>query len=264
MRMLFFGPLINAAVAAASACCEPLILSVELYYLFYFLLPLPLSIGPFPSQNIDMPKSPNAPNSVPRVLLVIGHGRRKSLCHHLLKRVEDQLTAAGIEHETQDLLADGFDPVLRLEEGQEAACKVDPEQDRLTAAYQSAVCRADGYIIVHPVWWFAPPAILKGWVDRVLVDGVAMRQPAGGPPEGILSGRRALVLQTFNVDRIIDKVVFGSISRRFWRRAVFFPVGISKTSYFPVYAASTLNETTIQRVEGRLKKAVKAFAEQLR
>ena len=210
-----------------------------------------------------MPDSSNS-NPVPRVLLVIGHGRRTSLCHHLLGRVEDRLTALGIEHQTQDLLVDGFDPVLRLEEGQENAGKVDPEQDRLTAAYQEAVGWADGYIIVHPVWWFAPPAILKGWVDRVLVDGVALRQPADGPPEGVLSGRRALVLQTFNADRIVDKVVFGSISRRFWRRAVFFPVGINKATYFPVYSAGNLNEVRLHRIEERLERTVGAFVAQLR
>ena len=208
----------------------------------------------------------NSPSSnpVPRVLLVIGHGRLKSLCHHFLEQVQDQLDTLGIEHQTQDLLADGFDPILRLEEGQENAGKVDPKQDQLTATYQEAVANADGYIIFHPVWWFAPPAILKGWVDRVLVDGVALHQPVDGPPEGILSGRRALVLQTFNADRIVDKVVFGSLSRRFWRRAVFFPVGLNKTSYFPVYSVGNLDERNLRRINQRLARQVKAFVGQLR
>jgi len=119
-------------------------------------------------------------------------------------------------------------------------------------------------LIVHPVWWFAPPAILKGWVDRVLVDGVALRQPADGPPEGTLSGRRALVVQTFNADRMVDKVVFGSLSRRFWRRAVFFSVGIKKTSYFPVYSASNLDGDQLHCIEERLQRTVEAFVSQLK
>ncbi len=198
-------------------------------------------------------------NPIPRVLLVIGHGREESLCHHLLRRVQAQLTELGAEYRTQDLLADGFDPVLRLPAGQEHASRADPELDPLTAAYQEAVCWADRYIIVHPVWWFAPPAILKGWVDRVLVDGVALRQPAAGPPEGILSNRRALVVQTFKVDRLVDKVVFGSLCRRFWSRGVWLPVGIKKANYFSVYAAGNLEAARLRRIEERLQRVVEAF-----
>jgi len=196
---------------------------------------------------------------ISRVLLVIGHGREESLCHHLLRRLQVQLTELGIEHRTQDLLADGFDPVLRLSVGRENAEKVDPRRDPLTAAYQEAVCWADAYIMVHPVWWFSPPAILKGWVDRVLVDGVALRQSVDGPPEGLLPGRGALVVQTFKVNRLIDKIVFGSLSRRFWHRGVFLPVGIKKVSFFPIHSTRNIQEARLRRIEERLRRAVKTL-----
>ncbi len=196
----------------------------------------------------------------PRVLLVIGHGRRQSFCHHLLEIVQKNLSARGMEYQTQDLLADGFDPVLRLEEGQQNAGEVDRKDDPLTATYQEAVRWADAYVVIHPVWWFAPPAILKGWVDRVLVDGVALHQPAdGSPPQGILTGRRALVIQTFNADRVIDKVVFGSLSKHFWRRMVFPAVGIKKASYLPCYSLARLDAARLQRIERRLQRTLEAF-----
>ncbi len=201
----------------------------------------------------------------PRVLLVIGHGRESSFCHHLLELVRGQLLEAGVAHRTHDLLADGFDPVLRLAEGQLHAGRVDSRQDPLTAAYQDDVCWADAYVIVHPVWWFAPPAILKGWVDRVLVDGVALRQSdSGGPPEGILNGRRGLVIQTFNADRVVDKVVFGSMSKRFWRKSVFLPVGIKKVSHFPVYSVCALEASHLQRIDARLRRTVAALLASLK
>jgi putative NADPH-quinone reductase len=130
----------------------------------------------------------------------------------------------------------------------------------LTAAYQDDVCWADAYVIVHPVWWFAPPAILKGWVDRVLVDGVAQRQSDnGGPPEGVLTDRRSLVIQTFNADRVVDKVVFGGMSKRFWRQSVFLPVGIKKVSYFPVYSVNALGGAKLGRIADRLERTLSAF-----
>ncbi len=201
----------------------------------------------------------------PRVLLVIGHARETSFCHHLLQLVQKQLSAAGAETRTHDLLADGFDPILHLAEGQQHARRADVQYDPLTASYQSDVCWADAYVVVHPVWWFAPPAILKGWVDRVLVDDVALRQSdSGGPPEGILTDRRALVIQTFNADRMVDKIVFGAMSKRFWKQSVFLPVGIKKAGYFPVYSVEALTTAQIERVEKKLEQTVSAFLTRVR
>jgi NAD(P)H dehydrogenase (quinone) len=208
----------------------------------------------------EMPSMNAEPPTSPRVLLVIGHGRQTSFCHHLLQLVQQQLGAAGAELRTHDLLADEFDPVLHLEEGQLHAGRVDPLYDPLTATYQADVLWADAYVIVHPVWWFAPPAILKGWVDRVLVDDVALKQSDdGGPPTGLLTDRRALVVQTFNADRMVDKIVFGAMAKRFWRQSVFLPVGIKKAGYHPVYSVGTLNVTQRERVEDRLRRTVTAF-----
>ena len=37
------------------------------------------------------------------------------------------------------------------------------------------IAEADGIVVVHPNWWGQPPAMLKGWIDRVLRVGVAYR-----------------------------------------------------------------------------------------
>lgn len=34
---------------------------------------------------------------------------------------------------------------------------------------------ADGIIIIHPNWWGQPPAILKGWIDRIIRPGIAYK-----------------------------------------------------------------------------------------
>ena len=60
---------------------------------------------------------------------------------------------------------------------------------------------ADGLIVVHPNWWSQPPAILKGWMDRVLRQGVAYEFGEGGAVIGLLEGKTALVLTTSNTPR---------------------------------------------------------------
>ena len=148
-----------------------------------------------------------------RVLIVLGGARTGGLNRVLVDRLRHTLAKSGAAVRLHDLLADGFDPVLRLADGDPHARAVPSSTDPLVARYQEDVRWAERYIVVHPVWWFAPPAILKGWIDRILVDGVALRQRTGASPEALLEGRSALVVQTFNTGRAIDRVARNLLSR---------------------------------------------------
>jgi len=208
-----------------------------------------------PEQGAERPR---------RLLVVLGGAREGGLCKYLADSLVADLEAAGAEWRLQDLLADGFDPVLRLGADERHATECDPATEPLTARYQADVRWADAYIIVHPVWWFAPPAILKGWVDRVFVHEVALRQADGGAPEGLLAGRSALVVQTFNAGRAIDRLAFLGISSSFWKRAVFLPVGIKKVGRLALYEVEDIAEARLARFCTRLGRAVGALASSAR
>ncbi|MDA1264573.1 MAG: NAD(P)H-dependent oxidoreductase [Planctomycetota bacterium] len=105
------------------------------------------------------------------------------------------------------------------------------------------------------VWWFAPPAILKGWVDRVLVDGVALRHDHE-PPSPLLSGRTALLVQTFHAPRVVDRLLMRRLSYRFWRDAVFGSVGVRKVTPLALYEAKDLAPRRLARFERRLGRAL--------
>jgi len=192
----------------------------------------------------------------PRLLLLYGGGRRGGLCQHLFGFAQRELEARGVEVRATDLLADGFDPVLRLEEGERHATACDPEREPLVARYQEDVRWAERLVVVHPVWWFAPPAILKGWVDRVLVDGVALEQREGTPPRGLLAGRRMLVVQTFNTNRAVARLTFGGAAGAFWKRVVGLPVGIERTKRLALYSVESLDEDRLRRFERRLARGL--------
>jgi NAD(P)H dehydrogenase (quinone) len=67
-------------------------------------------------------------------------------------------------------------------------------------------------IMIFPVWWFGPPAILKGWIDRVLAVDVAY---GGGRwfDQGVYRGKRALIACTTGArnDRFSEAGLFGPI-----------------------------------------------------
>jgi putative NADPH-quinone reductase len=114
----------------------------------------------------------------------------------------------------------------------------------------------DGLVIVHPVWWFAPPAILKGWVDQVLVDTVAIKQLPEGSPRPLLNGRWALLIQTFNVPRWIDRGPMRRLAEQFWRRAVFLPVGIRRVQRVALHGVDDIGDRKLAAAERKIARAV--------
>jgi putative NADPH-quinone reductase len=195
-----------------------------------------------------------------RVLIVLGHGRSESLCHHLTAVARATLEERGVEVRLHDLLADGFDPLLRLAPEERHATPPAAADDPLVHRYCEDVRWAEGLVVVHPVWWFAPPAILKGWIDRVFVHGVAVNQPEQGPPEGILQGRRALVVQTFNAPRAVDTLFMRNLSEAFWKRAVFTSVGVRDVKRLAFYGVEGISADDLATAERRLRRAVLALA----
>lgn len=154
----------------------------------------------------------------------------------------------------EDLLADGFDPVLRLPVGVRHAT---PEHvSPLARRYHEDIRWMDALVIVHPVWWFAPPANLKGWIDQVLVDGVAIAQAPEGPPRPLLEGRRALLIQTFNAPRAVDRFFMRNLAEQFWRRAVFASIGIDRVERIALYGVEELAESDLEKTERRIERAV--------
>lgn len=188
-----------------------------------------------------------------RVLIVLGGARLEhGLCYSLLGVLQQELSRRQVETRTHDLLADGFDPVLRLsaQEPYATACPV--KQDPLCARYQEDARWANVYIFVHPVWWFAPPAILKGWVDRVFVHGVSIEQHAGGSPTPLLNGRKALLVMTFNAKKLIDRTVFKSACRFFWKRIALSAAGILRTRSVEIYNVQKMTAARFEKQSARL------------
>jgi NAD(P)H dehydrogenase (quinone) len=93
--------------------------------------------------------------------------------------------------------------------------------DELVREHRKQVAAADGLVVVHPNWWGKPPAILAGWLDRVLVPGVAYRlQYATGEPEPLLNIRSAVVINTTDTPREREVAHLGDPLDSIWRRCV--------------------------------------------
>lgn len=178
-----------------------------------------------------------------RVSIILGHPDPKSLNHALARTAEKTLLDLGAEVRFHDLQAEGFDPVLPA--GEAARDAVLPP---LVARHCEEIRQADGLVLVHPNWWGQPPAILKGWVDRVLRPGVAYEFLPGdggeGVPVGLLRPMTAVILNTSNTPAERERDVFGDPLEGLWRDCILTFCGVKKVvrRMFGVVCTSTSEE----------------------
>ncbi len=107
-----------------------------------------------------------------RLLMVYCHPNPNSFCGALRSTARAALIDAGHELREIDLYAEGFDPVLAREDLAtylpDTAKNIAPLQ-----AHVDALRWAEGWLVVYPTWNYGPPAMLKGWFDRVWLPGVS-------------------------------------------------------------------------------------------
>ncbi len=150
-----------------------------------------------------------------KVLVILGHQRQGSFCHAIADAAIAQLQADRHEAIVHDLYQEGFDPILP-----DAEIGRDTELDPTVKQHCDELMAADGYLVIHPNWWAGPPAILKGWVDRVLRQGLAYSFSETGVV-GHLTGKTAVVITTSNTPRDVELKVFGDPLENLWKTCIF-------------------------------------------
>jgi NAD(P)H dehydrogenase (quinone) len=104
----------------------------------------------------------------PRHAVILAHPDEDSFNAAVARAWCEAVRACGHEAELRDLYRLCFNPVLKPSE--------QPRPDRYAmsndvAAELAAIENADVFVLVYPVWFGGPPAILKGYIDRVLGAG---------------------------------------------------------------------------------------------
>jgi putative NADPH-quinone reductase len=113
-----------------------------------------------------------------RILLVFCHPYEESFGAALADCATEALLAAGHEVRTIDLYRDGFDPVLGRQEWLNYLGQTDKNIAKLRE-HVDALLWAEGLVLVYPTWMYGPPAMLKGWMERVWLPGVAFEVAPG-------------------------------------------------------------------------------------
>lgn len=163
------------------------------------------------------------------ITLLLAHPRPESFNHALAHRVSQTLSRSGHTLTHHDLYKEGFDPVLTASECLTTSEATDTSlvqqallgtDDSTVIAHRAEIAAADGLVVIHPNWWGKPPAILSGWIDRVLVPGVAYHHDqALGQSQPMLGLQAALVITTADTP-VEEQLKMGDPLESIWMNSV--------------------------------------------
>jgi putative NADPH-quinone reductase len=160
-----------------------------------------------------------------KILLILAHPKEGSFNHAITKTAIKTLKSNGYEVIFHDLYSENFDPILpNIEISKNGGV------DHNIEKHCQELSSVDGIVIVHPNWWGMPPAILKGWIDRVIRAGVAYQFVEGdlgeGVPIGLLKAENVLIFNTSNTREEREIEVFGDPLDTLWKNCIFGLCGI--------------------------------------
>jgi NAD(P)H dehydrogenase (quinone) len=193
-----------------------------------------------------------------KVLIVHAHPEPQSFNAALTRAAAAALRDEGHEVTLSDLYADHFDPVAGRHDFLQAA---NPERFHYQseqahaaanrsfapdiAREQARLLSVDLLVLQFPLWWGAPPAILKGWLERVLAYGIAYVDGRRFT-SGLFKGRRAIMSVTTGgtPERFRSEDVYGNIEQVLWpvRRLALEYMGYDVEEPFVSYAAPRVGD----------------------
>jgi len=217
-----------------------------------------------------------------RAHVVLAHPEPKSFNAHLAAVARETLVAQGWDVSISDLYSDGFDPCERAEhyQGRLNTERFDVQAEQSHASAQgsipepvareiAALDQADLLIFQYPMWWHLPPAMLKGWLDRVLIYG-AVYASKRRFENGRFVGKRAMISVTVgtseatyahdgrsgDIDLLLWPVHFSLAYVGFSVLTPFIAYGVEAGLR---YSEPSVVETRLKRVEADLRERLGAL-----
>lgn len=191
-----------------------------------------------------------------KVLVVLAHPSVDSFNHAIARRAQAALEANGHTVRLLDLYALGFRAAMSADE-RRAYDGEQPISDPLVAEHAALVRACEALVFVYPTWWSAMPAILKGWLERVLVPGVGFEfDDKGKVAPGLRNVRHLVGISTYGSPRLYVKALNDN-GRRTVLRTLRLSTGLrTRGRWLALYAIDAADaqrrEAFLQRVERTL------------
>ena len=167
-----------------------------------------------------------------KTLIVYYHPHEGSFCSAIRDAVTTGLHNGGHEHKIIDLSKEGFDPVMREKdlkafvqagrEGEDGLDGVDP----FVLRYMKKLRWAQHIVMIFPIWWMTMPAMVKGFIDKVIFPGVAYKMEDGKLVSLLTGLKQVTIITTMNTPSDVYREVFGNSLEGSLIKGTFNQIGI--------------------------------------
>jgi NAD(P)H dehydrogenase (quinone) len=190
-----------------------------------------------------------------RVLVVYCHPNPSSLVAAARDRALAGLAGAGHDVRVNDLYADGFQPAMS---SSERLTHKEPGVSKGLERYAADLQWAQALVLVYPTWWSGQPAMLKGWMDRVWVAGVAWELPPGADvlEPRLTNVRRIVVVTTHGSSKLINAVEGESGKRTATRSLRLMCSKRTRTTWCAIYGLDTAGAEKRERFLSRVERTL--------
>ena len=190
-----------------------------------------------------------------RVVIVFNHPYNGSYCNSILKSVERGLSKAGHEIDVIHLDQDQFNPVMTAEDL--LAFKNKKCVDSQALEYIQRIKAADHLVFIFPIWWELMPALMKGFIDKVIFPGETYDYTSSGYRMTTLLDnlKSATVITTMNTPTIMYKLMYSDAIKKALIKGTLKKSGIKNVNWLSLNmvksSSSKKREKWLQKIEKR-------------
>ncbi|WP_168118717.1 NAD(P)H-dependent oxidoreductase [Paenibacillus sp. HB172176] len=166
-----------------------------------------------------------------KTLVIYTHPNHQSLSYSFLQKTLQGLQENSQVEEVQvlDLYAEAFNPLLVFnEQKRRRDMHIDPELEK----HRKQLLWAEKIVMIYPIWWGRPPAMLLGYIDRMFASNFAYREKGGLLPGGLLKGKTVVCVSTMKGPPLYPLLLLNNAHKALMRKALFSYVGIKKVKFF--------------------------------
>ncbi len=161
-----------------------------------------------------------------KVAIVFNHPYEGSYCNAILESVKSGLQTANHEIDIIHLDKEGFNPVMTAQDLK--AFRDKEPVDTKVIEYKNRLEQANHLVFIFPIWWELMPALMKGFIDKVIFPGVAYDYVNGSNTrmKPLMTNIKGVtVITTMNTPRVLYRLVFGNAVHKALMRGTFWKLG---------------------------------------
>lgn len=183
--------------------------------------------------------------------IIYAHPWDGSFNHSILTTIQGELDRQQTDYEVIDLHQDKFNPVYSAEELAHFAKGI--ALDPLVTKYQDILAKTDKLIFIFPIWWNDVPALIKGFIDKVMLKGYAYEDDTSNGVQGKLTHiQSALVLTTSGAPTAFIETMAGNGIQNIFVNVTLKQLGIQAAHW---HNFGEIDSATHEQIEQDLEEA---------